>query len=271
MSMHEQFAEDLALYALGSLDGTERELLEKHLEGCASCQRELELLRGDSSLLAMTTAGPKPPARARQRLMAAIANEPTNEPANEPRLSATEAVRATETRRHPWWPVLGWVAATALALVCVSLLWQNATLQQDVASLRAQFNDQGIKLEEASQTLATLLDPEATKIELVAVGSKPEPRGKAIYQRRNRNLIFLASNLPPLPAEKIYELWLFPANGGAPIAAGLFKPDARGSATVVNPPLPEGVAAKNFVVTLEPESGSHEAPRGTPVIVGLGE
>jgi hypothetical protein len=25
------------------------------------------------------------------------------------------------------------------------------------------------------------------------------------------------------------------------------------------------------VVTLEPESGSHEAPRGTPVIVGLGE
>src|SRR5208283_3188636 len=56
---------------------------------------------------------------------------------------------------------------------------------------------------------------------------KPQPRGKAIYQRRNRNLIFFASNLPPLPPEKIYELWLFPANGGAPIAAGLFKPDAR--------------------------------------------
>jgi hypothetical protein len=40
---------------------------------------------------------------------------------------------------------------------------------------------------------------------------------------------------------------------------------------VVNPPLPEGVAAKNFAVTLEPASGSHEAPRGTPVIVGVGE
>ena len=73
---------------------------------------------------------------------------------------------------------------------------------------------------------------------LVAAGNKPQPRGKAIYQRRNRNLIFFASNLPPLPAEKIYELWLFPANGAAAIAAGLFKPDARGSATVVNPPLP---------------------------------
>jgi hypothetical protein len=155
------------------------------------------------------------------------------------------------------------------------LVRQNSTLQQNMAGMRAQFeaqlNDQGNKLEQANQTLATLLDPEATKIELVAVGSKPQPRGKAIYQRRNRNLIFFASNLPTLPADKIYELWLFPADGGAPIAAGLFKPDARGSATVVNPPLPEGVAAKNFAVTLEPASGSHEAPRGTPVIVGVGE
>ena len=76
MSVHEQFAEDLALYALGSLDGAERHALEKHLDECASCRRELELLRGDLSLLALTAAGPKPPARARQRLMSAIADEP---------------------------------------------------------------------------------------------------------------------------------------------------------------------------------------------------
>jgi anti-sigma-K factor RskA len=261
MSVHEQFAEDLALYALGSLDGAERQKLETHLAGCASCRRELELLRGDLSLLSLTTAGPKPPARARQRLMSAIANEP--------RLPV--AVPASERRQRSWWPALGWVAVTSLALVCVGLLRQNSTLQQDVASLRRQFTDQGSKLEQANEVVATMLDPEAQKIELVAAGNKPQPRGKAIYQRRNRNLIFFASNLPPLPAEKIYELWLFPANGGAPIAAGLFKPDARGSATVVNPPLPEGVAAKNFVVTVEPESGSHESPRGTAVIVGLGE
>ena len=157
----------------------------------------------------------------------------------------------------------------------IGLLRQNSTLQRDVASLRAQFqaqlSDQESKLKQASEVAVTLLDPEATKIELVAVGNKPQPRGTAIYLRRNRNLIFFASNLPALPAEKIYALWLFPANGAAPIAAGLFKPGARGSATVVNPPLPEGVEAKNFVVTLEPESGSHASPRGTPVIVGLGE
>ena len=266
MSAHEQFAEDLALYALGTLDGAERQTIEKHLEGCASCRRELELLRGDTSLLALTTSGPKPPARSRQRLMSAIANEP--------RLPAIKL--APESEHRSWWYATGWpalrlVAAAALLFVGISLVRQNSALQWNLASLRAQFSNQGIKLEDANQTVATLMDPDATKIELVAAGNKPEPRGKAIYQRRNRNLIFFASNLPALPAEKIYELWLFPANGGAPIPAGLFKPDARGSATVVNPPLPEGVEAKNFAVTLEPESGSHEHPRGTPVIVGVGE
>jgi anti-sigma-K factor RskA len=265
MSVHEQFAEDLALYALGSLDDAGREAIERHLDGCASCRRELDLLRGDTSLLALTTAGPKPPTRARQRLMSAIANEPLL-PARAP---------ATERSRRSLWPTLGWVAAAALVILCIGLWRQNSSLQQNTASMRtqlqAQIIDQGNKLQEANAIVATLLDPEATRIELVAVGSKPQPRGKAIYQRRNRNLIFFASNLPPLPAEKIYELWLFPANGGAPIPAGLFKPDTSGSATVVNPPLPEGVEAKNFAVTLEPESGSHQAPRGTPVIVGVGE
>ncbi len=289
MSTHEQFAEDLALYALGALEGTERQALENHLETCAGCRRELELLRGDGSLLALTTVGPKPPASARQRLLSAIANEPRlSEPAPVPErrqgsiVSPTQVsptqVSPTEVSPPRWsnfaWPALGWFAAAALALACIGLVRQKSTLQQDIVSLRAQFqaeiNDQGNKLQQANEVVATLLDPEATKIELVAVGTKPQPRGKAIYQRRNRNLIFIASNLPPLPADTIYELWLFPAGGGAPIAAGLFKPDAQGSATVVNPPLPEGIEAKNFVVTLEPESGSHKAPRGTPVIVGVG-
>jgi anti-sigma-K factor RskA len=271
MSEHEQFAEDLALYALEALDGTERQTIEKHLEGCASCRRELELLHGDLGLLALSTAGARPPERARQRLLSAIANEPRL-----PVASPESEHQASEHRQRSWWAAFGWPAfrwagVLALALLCIGLLRQNSTLQQKVTSLQAQFTDQASKLEQANEVVATLLDPEAMKIELVAAGNQRQPRGKAIYQRRNRNLIFLASNLPSLPPEKIYELWLFPADGSAPIAAGLFKPDAHGSATVVNPPLPQGVAAKNFAVTLEPEGGSHESPRGTPVIVGVGE
>ena len=257
MNVHEQFAEDLALYALGSLSGDELAALEKHLEGCAFCRRELEQLRGDMSLLSLTTTGPKPPARSRERLLAAIASEPKRP------VTVGKPARA-------WWGWLGWAAAAAMGLLCIGLLRESNSLGRNIASLQAQLNGQAAELQQTKEVMATLLDPEAQKVELVAVGAKPQPRGKAIYQRRNRNLIFLASSLPPLPPEKIYELWLFPASGGAPIPAGLFRPDARGNATVVNPPLPEGVEAKTFAVTLEPESGSHESPRGTPVIVGAG-
>ena len=268
MSVHEQFAEDLALYALGTLSEDERFALEKHLEMCASCRRELEVMRGDLALVALSTSGPKPPGRSRERLTAAIAKEP--------RLPATPVAVGARSSAGPqrvfsWWGALGWVAAAALLLVAIGLMRRNSSLESDIASVNARFGDQENKLRQADDILTTLIDPEAKKFELVSAGSKPVPRGKAIYQRRNSGLIFLASNLPPLPREKIYELWLFPANGGAPIAAGLFKPDAHGSATVVDPPLPEGVEAKNFAVTLEPESGSHEAPRGTPVIMGIGE
>ena len=61
MSPHEQFADDLALLAMGQLQGDERAALEKHLEGCAACRRELEQLRGDTALLALSAAGPAPP------------------------------------------------------------------------------------------------------------------------------------------------------------------------------------------------------------------
>jgi anti-sigma-K factor RskA len=61
--------------------------------------------------------------------------------------------------------------------------------------------------------------------------------------------------MPALPVQKAYELWLIPTTG-APIPAGVFKPDAHGSATVVEPPLPAGADAKAFAITVEPEQGS---------------
>ena len=56
MTAHPQFEEDLALYALGTLDPESRLALEEHLEECASCRRELEQLRGDMALLALSPA-----------------------------------------------------------------------------------------------------------------------------------------------------------------------------------------------------------------------
>src|SRR5215470_10523188 len=76
MSAHEQFADNLALYALGSLEGSERAALQAHLAECAACRRELQQLCGDMGLLGLATMGPAPPAGARARLLSALAKEP---------------------------------------------------------------------------------------------------------------------------------------------------------------------------------------------------
>jgi anti-sigma-K factor RskA len=78
---------------------------------------------------------------------------------------------------------------------------------------------------------------------------------------------FIASNLPT-PRQKAYELWLIRHRSAHP--AGVFKPNARGNATVVNPPLPVGVQAKAFAITVEPESGSI-TPTMPIVMMGAGE
>jgi hypothetical protein len=146
---------------------------------------------------------------------------------------------------------------------------ENSKLRESVATLGSLVRQQTSDLENAKRVVETITAPEAQKVVLVAGKTPPQPQGKAFYLREKSGLIFVANNLPPLAPEKVYELWLIPTTG-APIAAGLFRPDAHGSVTVVNPPLPAGVAAKAFAVTLEAEGGPHDAPRGTAVMAGSG-
>ena len=253
MSEHEQFDENLALFALGSLTGDERTLLEKHLEECAACRRELEQLRGDMALMAMSVGGPKPPARARQRLLDAIAHEPHR--------TSLRAGRA-------WWALAPWYAAAALALLAGWFWRQSDQLSQRVARLESQSAEQQVQLQQAREVVATLTATDALVVQVTAPNTPPQPQGKAIYVRNKTRLIFVASNMPALPPQKVYELWLIPVQG-APIPAGVFKPDARGSAIVIHPPLPAGVEAKAFAITVEPEAGS-SSPTMPIVMMGAG-
>jgi anti-sigma-K factor RskA len=255
MNLHEQFVEDLSLYALEALSSEERQAVERHLEECSLCRRELERLRGDMTLLALSVSGPNPPFRSRERLMAAIAKEPRRAQAHPQKATA-------------WWTAVQWPAAVA-AVVTIALLWnQNSDLRRRVASMEANSTDQQTQLMQAKELIGSLTSAEAEHFVLVASNTRPQPQGKAIYLRSSGTLVFLASNMPQLPLQKTYELWLIPASG-APIPAGLFKPDVHGSATVIKPPLPLGIEAKTFAITIEPAAGS-SAPTSQPIMVAQG-
>jgi anti-sigma-K factor RskA len=264
MSTHEQFDEDLALYALDALSGEERANLEKHLETCSSCRMELEQLRGDGALLALSTLGPKPPARARQRLLDAVAKEAANSPAERARRDGTSMVG-----RRSWWGWLGWAATVAVIVFAASLWKENMGLRESLASVSMRVEATTKDLADMRRIVAPIIAPEAQRITLVSVKTPVQPQGKAFYLRDRSSLVFVASNMPALPPQKAYELWLIPAQG-APIPAGVFKPDAHGSATVVNPPLPAGAEAKAFAITVENEGGA-SAPTMPILMMGTGE
>jgi anti-sigma-K factor RskA len=258
MSMHEQFGEDLALYALNALTGEERANLEKHLAMCPDCRLEVEQLRGDGALLALSATGPRPPGRSRQRLLDAAAKE------------AAASIRETVAMpRRSWWGALGWAATAAMIVFAASLWKENSGLKQSLSAISAQAVENTRQMEDLRRVVAPIIEPDAQRITLVAVKTPPQPQGKAFYLKNRSSLIFVASNLTPLPPQKAYELWLIPAQG-APIPAGVFKPDAHGSATVVNPPLPPGTEAKAFAITIENEAGA-TTPTMPIVMMGTGE
>ena len=252
MSVHEQFAEDLALYALGALAGPEKEALEQHLEVCSPCQSELRQLQSDATLLALSATGPVPPPRSRERLLRAIARE--------------RRAPVTVPKRSVWW-LLAPYAVSAGLIVVAGFLWnQSRSLNRTLANLRERHSAMEKQLRVAQDLVNTLTSPESKQITLAPVKALPQPQGKAYYLSSSGHLILLANNLAPLPPGKVYELWLIPSTG-SPIPAGLFQPDSRGTATVVNPPLPIGVEAKAFAITIEPTGGS-PAPTSQPIMLG---
>jgi anti-sigma-K factor RskA len=262
MRTHEQFADELALYALNELHGDELQEFEQHLESCASCRRELQAMRSDLALLGLSAVGPRPPARSKERLMRAIAAEP--------REATSPATVQTSGRRNFW---LAWIpAALALAVIvfAISLRQSNQSLHDQLAELRNRYNDQKIQLSQAQENMRLLLAPDAVHVSLTPQSASHHPTATAIFSPSMQRMTLMASNLPPVPAGKAYELWVIPSQG-APVNAGVFKPDEHGNAMMLDHPMPIGVEPKTFALTVEDEAGS-DKPTSPIVIAGaMGE
>jgi tRNA U34 5-methylaminomethyl-2-thiouridine-forming methyltransferase MnmC len=257
MNGHPQYAEALALYALGALDNAqELAELEAHLGTCGECRRELEALRADAALLAFSAVGPKPPDRARQRLLNAIAAEP--------RMERRKGGPVVVGRLRPLW--LSFVPVAVMLLLAVfSLLlgrdlrdtrFQLRQARQELGRIQLKLDAMTPRYEQAKAVNELLHAPDAQSLILVSARTKPQPQMKIIYSKQKGALFLMANNCPMPPPNKVYELWLLPANGGAPMPAGTFKPDPSGNGMMHHPLETAGIDAKGFAVTIEADGGS---------------
>jgi anti-sigma-K factor RskA len=275
MTAHEEYRDDLPLYAVGALTSEEAERIKRHLAECPACREELQAFEEAASHIAMAVEPQAPPARLKQQLLARLESAPsvaeppvpaspiTESLITESSLPARTPVRTREAAREQrtrgawfWVPAF---ATACLAIVSLGLWREDRALFRELREqerLTAEMQTNAQVLERARALINTLTDANALHVTLAAAGAKPQPEAKAVYSSQQHSLVLLAGNLNPLPAHKTYELWLLPASGAQPVPAGTFEPDARGSATLVLSQFADGAAAKGFAVTIENEPGA---------------
>jgi anti-sigma factor RsiW len=259
--------EDLVLYSMQSLSAGETASAALHLEGCAECARHLAEIAGDLALLSLSVDPQPIPAGARDRFMSRLAAEPQTAAATTaaspvavtPALVIEEPARVIHQikPRRNWIPILiPWAVAFAMLAVAGYLGNQNQRLNELLNNDKGEIGKLSASAARADEVVETLTSPEAKQVTLTEGKGAPPPTGRTSYLADKGALVFVGNNLRPIPAGKTYELWIIPADGKAPIPAGIFRPDDHGSASVILPKLPEGVPAKAFGVTIENAEGS---------------
>lgn len=164
----------------------------------------------------------------------------------------------------PW---IGWAVAAGLAVTSVQYYRESESLRGEVASDKAQIDQNAAEAASAREVLNAMNDQTAMKVTLRKPFAPVTPMGRTTYSSSKGVLIFTATNLEPIDTFKVYQLWIIPSDGKAPIPAGTFHPDAQGYANFVLTNLPKGVEAKAFGITVENEGG---AKTPTPPILMTG-
>jgi len=275
--------DDLVLFAMQLLSPEDARAAAAHLENCPDCRRELAEVQGDLAVYAHTVDLQSPPAEARERLLQQVTLEkkvipPT--PVPEVEVEPELPIRGSGNRSplteddlprrsfvgkvFPW---IGWALAAGLAVTSGNLYLQRETLRGSTDEQNTQIAQLSTEAETAQQIMDAMTDRSAMRVTLTMAKAAPVPQGRAIYVAEKGTLLFQADNMAPLQPAKVYELWLIPASGGDPMPAGVFHPDEHGNASVIMPPIPKGVEAKAFGVTIENEGGS-QTPTMPIIMVG---
>lgn len=259
----DEIMELAAGYALGSLEREDRARFEALLEAgdpaAVAGLREFQ-----STVVAVAEdAREAPSSDVRRALMDRIAAE-----GRATDRAPARPAPATETRLRPrrrLWPVI-WAGAMAAGLAAIAVgLGVSASYERRLAELSREAVALREELGRQQSVVAILRDPATQIVGLAGQAASPEARARMLWHATGGGL-FVAAGLPPAPPGKAYQLWAI-VGQNAPVSAGVFTVDARGTGSLQVPPLPGVARVDVFAVTLEP-AGGLPAPSGAMYLVG---
>jgi anti-sigma-K factor RskA len=242
------YRENLAGYALGTLDADEIPALEAHLKKCRECQSELADFQSVTMGLLQSIPPQIPPPSLRRKLVAQL---PLH------RARTLELLTVLFGRFS-----LGWFT---IAMVIVVLLGLNLYSGMQIRDLQQQQSALAGRLSNDQVAIAMLAYPNTQTLTVQA--DVQNLTGSMLVDKDRNTAVLVLWNLPKLEAGQTYQIWLIDSDGKR-ISGGLFVPaDNQGytTATIQSP-----VSLGQFVrlgVTVEPLGGS-AGPTG-PRVLGI--
>jgi anti-sigma-K factor RskA len=229
------------LFAMGVAEEPERSEIRAHLNReCEVCMVEVKWAGQVAAMMGGAAPLAEPSRKLRRRILASV---------------------GIEQRGFSWAPL--WAAAMVLSMAVVIYLgFKERGDAQETRRLRNELSVQSNEVTRLTEAFAILNGPDTKETSFGNAQPKP-PRGK-VFLNPTQGVLLIASNLPPAPLGKLYEMWVIPKTG-KPVAAGMFQSQSDGSAMHVRLGAVDLASTGVIAVTVENEAGVDQ-PTTTPVI-----
>jgi hypothetical protein len=232
---HEELQGQYELYAMGVAEDPERSEIREHLDrGCEVCMKEMKRARQVASMIGASSDPAAPSAKLRRRILASV---------------------GAEQRSFGWAPWLGLVAALSLVGAFYFEARERSSLEE-LAAVRSQMRQQAVDLTRLNEAMTIMNGADTRQVNFGA-----GPKGK-VFVNPALGVLLIATNLPPAPAGKAYEMWVIP-KGAKPVPAGMFQSQADGTAMHIQRG-PVDMNGMTVAVTMEDHAG---AAQPTPPIL----
>jgi anti-sigma-K factor RskA len=255
LTLTEEIKALAAGYVLDELDPEELVAFEQMLRADVAVQQEVRELQMVMGGLALDVPQLAPPAHLRAKTLATL------DALDEGVLDELEALHLGQPPKASR-PKVDWSKITALfALIATAvLIWDNVRLRQDLSFAQQQ----------TTSTVATLLQRPNSKLVSLTSPTAPDSSGTLLFTPGKwQKVVVSAQNLPPLPADRVYRLWLN-LNNQQTLYCGEFRTNPDGSTSrLIQPPQipPPGTKATGLFVTVAQKEAAI-APTGTRVLSG---
>ena len=252
---HLKAQEMLESYTLGLIEEPELSDLEAHLDSCEACRAQVRELSALSAIMAESLPQHDPPDSVEESLMARVAGEDKHAKVG-----------------SSGWSHLGWLIASAAAVLAVYFGVQQTTTQKELAAARSDIATHRTEIDKLKADLAAYEDatlllgqPGMQFVDLAGVAPNGQAFGKVVMDPDRGTGVVYMYELPQTPDGMEYQLWVM--RDGHPTSAGTFTVAGDGSAVLSLQAVPDMSKIASFQVTIEPEGGE-PSPTGMMYLTG---